>query len=85
MSDTGGSSLSSHDHLFSAVTVWYVARPLGPATWGLVDVANMVGSECRVAGEQRKRFVAAHSIRSGEITRHGSERWTVFVAPHSPY
>jgi hypothetical protein len=55
--------LSSHDHLLSAVTVWYVALPFGPATWGRVDVANMVGSERRAEGEQ-KRFAAAHSIHS---------------------
>jgi hypothetical protein len=39
---------------------------LGPATWGLVDVASMAGSECRVEGEQR-RFVAASSM-------HGRKR-----------
>jgi hypothetical protein len=66
MLETAGSSLSSHDHLLSAVTVWYVALPFGPATWGRVDVAIMdiVGNERRVEGMQ-KRFVAASSIHGG--------------------
>jgi hypothetical protein len=41
MSETEGKSLSSHDHRFSAVTVWWEALPSGPATWGLVEVAIM--------------------------------------------
>ena len=60
-SDTGGSSLSPHDHLLSAVTVWYVALPYGPAAAGRVEVAIMVGSVCRKEGEQ-KRLVNASSI-----------------------
>lgn len=63
MSDTAGKSLPLHDHLFSAVTVWYVALPFGPATAGLVEVANMVESERQVKSGE-KRFVAASSIHS---------------------
>ena len=69
ISDTEGRSLSSHDHRLRAVTVWYVALPFGPATWGLVDIAAMdiVGNERRVAGEQ-KRLVAASSIHGVKPT-----------------
>ena len=50
-SDTGGSSFSSHDHLFSAVTLWYVAFPFGPATAGRVEVASIAGNERRIEGK----------------------------------
>lgn len=59
MSDTAGRSLSSHDHLFSAVTVWCVAFPFAPATAGRVEVANMAGSERRAG----MRLAAAHSMQ----------------------
>ena len=55
---TAGKSLSSHDHLFNAVTVWYVGLPFGPATAGPVDVANIENAERRM-GEAEKRFDVA--------------------------
>lgn len=62
ISDTGGSSLSSHDHRLSAVTVWYVAFPFGPATAGRVAVASMTGNERRIQVEAMRR-VAEKSMQ----------------------
>lgn len=57
ISDTGERFLSSHDHRFSAVTVW-------DATIGRFSAADMVGvSQRRAEGEQRG-LVAASSIHS---------------------
>lgn len=67
MSLTAGKSLSSHDHRLSAVTVWYVGFPFGPATAGLVDVANIENAERRT-GEVEKRFVVARSIRCYDLS-----------------
>ena len=67
MSLTAGRSLSSHDQRLSAVTVWYVGFPFGPATAGLVDVANIENAERRT-GEIEMRFVVARSIRCDGVS-----------------
>lgn len=49
--------MSSHDHLLSAVTVWYVAFPFGPVTAGRVEaiaeMARRVGGAMRLEAELR--------------------------------
>ena len=49
----------------SAVTVWYIGFPFGPATVGLVAVANMAGVERRTKGEAMRR--TAESSIQGRI------------------
>lgn len=58
---TAGNSLSSHDHLLRAVTVWYEGFPFWPAGAGRVEVANMSSSERREQSSEQ-RLVAADSI-----------------------
>lgn len=68
---TAGRSLSSHDHLLRAVTVWMAGFPFWPAAAGRVEVANMSSSERR--GEKSgQRLVAARSIHGqAEVSRLG--------------